>query len=74
MILLGIFNMWQWNKHRGGGSVQEKDEWVSMGRVQEEAEGIRNHECKEAYKGMHSITDHEKVITQLIFKVKAAFI
>lgn len=44
------------------------------GKFQEEAEGIRNHECKEAYKGMHSITDHEKVITQLIFKVKAAFI
>lgn len=45
-----------------------------MGRLPEEAEGIRNHECKEAYKGMYSITDHEKVITQLIFKVKAASI
>lgn len=74
MILFSIFNMWRWSELRGGESVQEKDGQGSKGGLREEAVGIRNHECKDVYKGIRSITDHEKIIIQLILTVKAAFV
>lgn len=59
---LGVENL---SKRKMGKAIRE---------VSEEAVGIRNHECKDVYKGIRSITNHEKIIIQLILTVKAAFV